>query len=107
MYRLLAAAGENRERRRQRTHPARKKPELIARAPNRCGRGTSPNWRPERGVYYELFVIIDIFSRYVVAWTVAAAETGELAEEFIDDASRLPGHRNVTSSPCTPTGARR
>jgi hypothetical protein len=34
MYRLLAVAGENRERRRQRTHPARKKPELIAHAPN-------------------------------------------------------------------------
>jgi putative transposase len=35
MYRLLAAAGENRERRRQRTHPANKKPELLATAPNR------------------------------------------------------------------------
>ena len=34
MYRLLAVAGENRERRRQRTHPAKKKPELIARRPN-------------------------------------------------------------------------
>ena len=41
---------------------------------------------PERGIYYELFVIIDIYSRYVVAWTVAAAETGELAEAFIADA---------------------
>jgi len=87
MYRLLAAAGQNRERRRQRTHPARKKPELIARAPNRVW-----SWDitklpgPERGVYYELFVIIDIYSRYVVAWTVAAAETGELAEAFIADA---------------------
>ena len=41
---------------------------------------------PERGVYYELFVILDIYSRYVIAWTVAAAETGELAEAFIADA---------------------
>ena len=87
MYRLLKIAGENRERRRQRTHPAKKKPELIATAANQvwswditklCG--------PERGVYYELFVIIDIYSRYVIAWTVAAAETGELAKEFIDTA---------------------
>jgi putative transposase len=41
---------------------------------------------PTRGVYYELFVIIDIFSRYVIAWTVAGAETGELAKDFIDNA---------------------
>ncbi|MDZ7677706.1 MAG: IS3 family transposase [Acidimicrobiales bacterium] len=87
MYRLLAAAGENRERRRQRTHPARKRPELIATAPNEVW-----SWDitklpgPERGVYYELFVIIDIYSRYVVGWCVAAAETGELAEAFIADA---------------------
>lgn len=85
MYRLLAIAGENRERRRQRTHPARKKPELIARRPNQVW-----SWDitklpgPQRGVYYELFVIIDIFSRYVIRWTVAPAETGELARDFID-----------------------
>ncbi len=40
---------------------------------------------PTRGVYYELFVIIDIFSRYVVGWMVSPAETGELAEAFIAD----------------------
>ena len=87
MYRLLAAAGENRERRRQRTHPARKKPELIARAPNEVWSWDITKLAgPERGIYYELFVIIDIYSRYVIAWTVAAAETGELAEAFIADA---------------------
>jgi len=87
MYRLLAAAGENRERRRQRTHPARKKPELIARAPNQVWSWDITKLAgPVRGVYFELFVIIDIYSRYVVAWTVAAAETGELAEAFIADA---------------------
>ena len=87
MYRLLAIAGENRERRRQRTHPARKKPELIATAPNRVWSWDITKLQgPERGVYYELFVIIDIFSRYVVAWTVSPAETGELAKEFIEAA---------------------
>jgi len=87
MYRLLAIVGENRERRRQRTHPARKKPELIARTPNQVWSWDITKLAgPERGVYYELFVIIDIYSRYVVAWTVAAAETGELAEAFIADA---------------------
>jgi putative transposase len=92
MYRLLAIVGENRERRRQRTHPARKRPELIARAPNEVWSWDITKLAgPERGVYYELFVIIDIYSRYVVAWTVAAAETGELAEAFIEAA--LDRHR--------------
>ncbi len=92
MYRLLAAAGENRERRRQRTHPARKRPELIARRPNQVWSWDITKLQgPERGVYYELFVIIDIFSRYVVGWTVSRAETGELAEAFIADT--LAAHR--------------
>ena len=92
MYRLLATAGESRERRRQRTHPAKKKPELIATAPNQVW-----SWDitklpgPTRGVYYELFVIIDIYSRCVVGWTVAAAETGELAEAFIAETLAAQG----------------
>lgn len=92
MYRLLAIAGENRERRRQRTHPARTKPELIATAPNRVWSWDITKLQgPERGVYYELFVVIDIFSRYVVGWMVAPAETGELAKEFIEDAIAAQG----------------
>jgi putative transposase len=86
MYRILASVGENRERRRQRTHPAKKKPELIARKPLQIWSWDITKLRgPERGVYYQLYVIIDIFSRYVVGWMVAAAETGELAEAFIAD----------------------
>ncbi len=73
MYRLLAVTGENRERRRQRTHPTRKRPELVARRPNQVWSWDITKLQgPQRGVYYELFVIIDIFSRYVIAWTVAA-----------------------------------
>lgn len=92
MYRLLALAGENRERRRQRTHPAKQKPELMATAPNQIWSWDITKLRgPTRGVYYELFVIIDIYSRYVIAWCVAAAETGELAKEFIDAAFTTQG----------------
>jgi putative transposase len=92
MYRLLAVAGESRERRRQRTHPAKKKPELIATAANQVWSWDITKLRgPTRGVYYELFVIIDIYSRYVVAWCVAGAETGELAKEFIDGALTAQG----------------
>ena len=84
MYRILSSVGENRERRRQRTHPAKKKPELLATRPNHVWSWDITKLRgPDRGVYYELYVIIDIFSRYVVAWMVAARETAELAEEFI------------------------
>lgn len=92
MYRLLAVAGESRERRRQRTHPAKKKPELIARRPNQVWSWDITKLQgPTRGVYYELFVIIDIFSRYVVGWMVSPAETGELAEAFIADALATHG----------------
>jgi putative transposase len=92
MYRLLAVAGENRERRRQRTHPAKMKPELIARRPNEVWSWDITKLQgPERGVYYELFVIIDIFSRYVVGWMVSPAETGELAEAFIADTLQRHG----------------
>jgi putative transposase len=92
MYRLLAIAGENRERRRQRTHPAKKRPELIARRPNQVWSWDITKLQgPTRGVYYELFVIIDIFSRYVVGWMVSPAETGELAEAFIADTLTVQG----------------
>ncbi len=92
MYRLLAIAGESRERRRQRTHPAKKKPELIARRPNEVWSWDITKLQgPERGTYFELFVIIDIFSRYVVDWIVSPAETGELAEAFIAGAFAAQG----------------
>jgi putative transposase len=92
MYRLLAVAGENRERRRQRTHPARTKPELIARRPNEVWSWDITKLQgPERGVHYELFVIIDIFSRYVVGWMVSPAESGDLAKEFIEAAITTQG----------------
>ena len=92
MYRILRAAGESGERRRQRTHPAKKKPELIAVAPNRVWTWDITKLKgPNRGEYYELFVIIDIFSRYVIAWTTAEAETGELAASFIGNAIAAQG----------------
>ena len=73
------------------TRPARS-PELIARRPNQVWSWDITKLQgPERGVYYELFVIIDIFSRYVVGWMVSPAETGELAEAFIADALAAHG----------------
>lgn len=92
MYRLLVAAGENRERRRQRTHPAKKKPELCARRPLEVWSWDITKLRgPTRGEYFELYVIIDIYSRYVAGWLVAEAETGDLAKDFIEATLRAQG----------------
>ena len=83
-YRLLRRAGEVRERRRQATHPAKVKPELIAGAPNEVWSWDITKLRgPAKWSYYYLYVILDIFSRYVVCWMVASRETGPLAEVLI------------------------
>lgn len=84
MYRVLRSEGEVRERRRQATHPARVRPELVARGPNQVWSWDISKLRgPTKGVYYDLYVIIDIYSRYVTGWMVAPTETAELAKTFI------------------------
>jgi putative transposase len=84
MYRLLAAAGETRERRDQLVHPAYHKPELLATAPNQVW-----SWDitkllgPAKWTYFYLYVVLDIFSRYVTGWMVAQREHAALAERLI------------------------
>ena len=86
MYRILRATGEVRERRSQATHPAKVKPELVATKPNVVWSWDITKLRgPDRGVYYDLYVILDIYSRYVVGWTLAPSESGELAKDLIAD----------------------
>lgn len=86
-YRLLRATGEVRERRRQATHPPRVRPELVARRPLVVWSWDITKLKgPRRGEYYDLYVVLDIFSRYIVAWCVAPSESGELAKELIADA---------------------
>jgi putative transposase len=92
MYRLLRQAGQVRERRAQAAHPARRKPELIAAAPNRVWSWDITKLAgPRRGVYYHLYVMIDIFSRCAVHSEVHATELGELAKDFMTGAIRLNG----------------
>jgi putative transposase len=92
MYRILRQAGQNGERRAQATHPARKKPELMADAPNQVWCWDITKLRgPQRGVWYHLYTVIDIWSRYVVGHLVAEAEDGELAEALIADAVAREG----------------
>ena len=87
MYRVLRSNGEVRERRLQATHPTRSRPELMASGPNQCWSWDITKLRgPDRGVWFDLYVIIDIFSRYVVDWMVAPGESAELAKAFIAQA---------------------
>jgi len=83
-YRLLRQAGEVRERRRQAIHPATVKPELVATAPNQVWSWDITKLRgPAKWTYYYLYVILDIYSRYVVGWMVASRESAALAEVLI------------------------
>jgi putative transposase len=83
-YRLLRHASGTRERRRQATHPASVKPELVAAGPNAVWSWDITKLRgPATWSWFHLYVIVDIYSRYVVGWMVASRETGPLAEVLI------------------------
>jgi putative transposase len=86
MYRLLAGAGQSLERRHQRVHPTYEKPELLAVAANQVWSWDISKLKgPIRWSVYHLYVILDIFSRYVVGWMVALRESAQLAEQLIAD----------------------
>ena len=85
MYRVLAEADEVRERRDQVRHPAYVKPELVATAPNQVWSWDITKLKgPVPYLYYSLYVILDLFSRYVVGWMVAVKESAHLAERLIE-----------------------
>src|SRR5208283_1319365 len=85
MYRLLEHQGESREHRDQLIHPPYQKPELLATAPNQLW-----SWDitkllgPAKWTYFYLYVILDVFSRYVTGWMVAHRESAELAKRLIE-----------------------
>jgi len=75
MYRLLAANGASRERRNQLTHPVYTKPELLATAPNQVWSWDITKLKgPAKWTCFHLYVILDIFSRFVVGWLIAPRE---------------------------------
>jgi len=85
MYRILAQAKEVKERRNQLRHPAYSKPELLAEAPNQVWSWDISKLKgPVKWVYLYLYVILDIFSRYVVGWLVAPRESAVLAQRLIE-----------------------
>ena len=92
MYRILEANQEVRERRAQRRHPHYAAPQLLATAPNQLW-----SWDitkllgPAKWTYFYLYVILDVFSRYVVGWMVAHRESAALAEKLIRDTCARQG----------------
>ena len=85
MYRLLEAHSEVRERRDQLSHPSYARPELLAEGPNQVWSWDITKLKgPAKWTYYYLYVIIDIFSRYIVGWMVASREKGALAKKLIE-----------------------
>jgi len=87
MYRLLETGGEIRERRDQLTHPAYAKPELLAESPNQVWSWDISKLKgPAKWTTFQLYVILDIFSRYVVAWTVQYREDQHVAKALIAQA---------------------
>ncbi len=84
MYRILHDNAQVRERRNQRRHPSYHKPELLATASNEVW-----SWDitklpgPVKWTYFSLYVILDIFSRYVTGWMVAHRESAALARRLI------------------------
>jgi putative transposase len=84
MYRLLAERGEVRERRNQLTHPAYARPELLATRPNEVWSWDISKLKgPAKWTAFHLYVILDVFSRYVVGWTVQHREHATLATALI------------------------
>jgi putative transposase len=85
MYRILATSDEVRERRDQLQHPHYAKPELLATAPKQVWSWDITKLKgPAKLIYFYLYVILDIFSRYVVGWMIAEAENAGLAEQLIE-----------------------
>jgi putative transposase len=93
LYRILHSVGEVGDRRDQATRPAHVKPELCATAPRQVFAWDITKLHgPQKWTYYYLYVIIDIYSRYVVGWMVADRESSELARMLLRETIEKEGH---------------
>ena len=114
LYRILAENNQLKERRRGHEHAHYAKPELLATAPNECWSWDITKLKgPTTWSYFYLYVIIDIYSRYVVGWMVAEGESAVLAKQLIDAScakqaitpDSLTLHADRGSPNCLQTGA--
>jgi putative transposase len=111
MYRVLRGAGESGERRAQRRHPHYAVPRLVASGPNQVWSWDITKLAgPLKWLYFSLYVLLDIFSRYVVGWLVAEREDGELAGRLIAEScvkqAVAPGALTVHSDRGSPMKAK-
>ncbi len=94
MYRLLETRGELHERRNRLRRPAYQRPELVATAPNQVWSWDLTKLRgPVTWLYFHLYVLLDLFSRFVVGWLLARHESGALARRLIAESCERQGIR--------------
>jgi putative transposase len=94
MYRILAEAGGVRERRDRARHPRYQRPQLVATRPNQVWSWDITKLRtPYAFVYLYLYVILDLFSCYVVGWMIAEQQTAALAKRLIAESCEREGIR--------------
>ena len=92
MHRILAENAEARDRRNQLRHPRYEKPELLATQPNELW-----SWDitkllgPAKWTHYHLYVVMDVFSRYITGWLVAERESGGLAKQLMRETCERQG----------------
>lgn len=92
IYRVLRAAGQVHERRAMATHPPRIKPELVTTAPNELWSWDVTKLAgPAKWQWFSLYLILDVFSRFIVGWEVASTESTAIAKELFREAAREQG----------------
>ena len=92
IYRVLKKHKQLADRRNQRVHPKREPPRLVSTKPNQVWSwDISKMLGPEKWKYYFLYLIMDLFSRYIVAWMVAEHENGTLAQRLLREAYQKEG----------------
>ncbi|MBC8206354.1 MAG: DDE-type integrase/transposase/recombinase [Kiritimatiellales bacterium] len=92
MYRILKAEKQVRQRRHEREHPVYQKPELLATGPNQVWSWDITKIKgPKSWIFYDLYVVIDIFSRCIVSWCITEYESGEQARALIGSACARQG----------------
>jgi putative transposase len=96
MYRVLAANAQVKERRRLARHPARVRPELVATGPGQVFTWDITKLRgPVKGSYFDAYVMIDIYSRYIVGACVHVTESAVLAQEMMQEVFTIHGTPRV------------
>jgi transposase InsO family protein len=111
MYRILAANGEVRERRDLRRRPRHARPQLEATGPRQLWSWDITKLRgPEKRVFFCLYVVLDVFSRYVVGWLISERECSELAEQLFKETCEkeavVPGEVTAHSDRGSPMKAK-